>query len=458
MRKGRLILTLLSSVFAISTLAGCTPSALNLPPVETIQKDGLNIKSITFENVPDEIMVGYFDTYGIYLKIVYSDDSFEEYPLKMKKLPDQVKEKLNTVGKHTVTIAFRGEEITYIFNVVPGIEKFVVRYLTYDGVVIAQEDVKPSSPHITIQIPSGPARNPDSLYFYEFSRWSEILTHETLIYHDMDIYPLYNRTQKRYFPKYPDSNTDTPSNMRILYAHADNAHYGIYSAYIHLGRLDRVPMLYTEPQPASTHTYNASLYYDYTDGESVQNCAYNLGKEIFNKAFNVNYDRASDYYSYMVGAGTLTEPLIYSNKTDDLDNKMEGHTYTSFNSGLEISKLNASHLLQFVENHGPQSSDDFVINVPDDVSSGYTRGAIEANVDVVLHLQFMRGTSVSSQYYHYDLYSIKYYFMVDQVNTYHTVEYDSNQTFGAPSGQDLISFNMQQLNKILQEVPDFIDE
>ena len=102
----------------------------------SIQKDGANIKSLYFDNVPETpIKVGEFDDAGIVLHVEYSDRTSAEFPVKENWLPEQYLHYLSEEGSYEVNIYFRGKETTLAFTMAnnPNAPQYRVSFLDYQG-------------------------------------------------------------------------------------------------------------------------------------------------------------------------------------------------------------------------------------------------------------------------------------------------------------------------------------
>lgn len=452
MKKFRLFSALLVSAFAINALSSCTGINDELPDPQTIIKDGLNINSITFENVPDELKVGYFDSYKIYLKIVYSDNSEEQYPLTMGTLPKSVKHLFNVVGNHTITIAFRGQEVPYTFNVVPGREYFAVTYYSYDGSVVQREEVNIDDEGyaiVTKAAPTCPNRPEDTLYIYSNPRWEEEIAVGTELIGDFNIYPIYDRAQKRYNNKELVSTTDG-NPFRILNVNRSGAYNGIYSTYLHVGRLERVPLAYSEPVEKTTSSIHASLYFDNSTSEKITNNTEAILREIHSKAFDVNTSNYSTYFTTLGGGGShkIDNPNIYNGEAYDIRSTLGDNPLTMLEGDTSYTPIYVDNIYSFVKGLDEDHKDEFDINFPDDLlptSTNYYRGAIEGSVDVIMKVTYEYREFKTT----IELRDLEYYFLYNKESTFHNPEYSNTTNFVAVGNK--LSFNMQEFSKVLKD-------
>ena len=453
MKKFRLFTTLFASVLSLSALAGCTtpPSegdvkaAISsiIPSHESIQKEGLNIKSITFENVPNEIPVGSFDTFGIQLKIVYSDDSAETYPILFDNLPENLKVALNTVGSHEVKIYFRGEEVPYTFNITEGAAMFLVRYYSYDGHIIQREEVSPTS-EVVHGAPSADkmVRPADSLYKYSFIKWDQPDPVGTVIGHDIDIYPEYQITQKRYDVTKEVVPTVDGEHLRLLnYNKSD--YYHQLNAYIYVGRIDRVPLLYSEKanKDSVTPPYEGDLYFDVSTKEQKETAALDVIDEIYSKAVTVDTSHFTDLFKASTYNPTNPEFVNYNLNLTDLDD------YILFDGDTSYSQMYNDSILSFVEGHTEEDKTSFKINPAEDMIAGnqYYRAAFETSVDVVIDIVV---NTIGNEYQIMNFY---YYFLINKANTYQVTEYtDSSGQFNSTGTK--LTYNMYDLKHVIDKV------
>ena len=441
MKKIRLFTTLLTSAFALCAITGCTQQEQQeiesyIPAPEVVQHEGVNIKSITFENVPKEIKIGYFDHYEIYLKIVYSDDSIENYPLTMSNFPEALKTTFNTVGSHTVTIAFRGQEITSTFNVVEGKAFYLIRYFSHDGHVLAQEKVAPGDKP-TINPPEAPQIT-DPMYKYEFLDWDKTIDKTTQLTQDIDVHPKYQKTQKRYHASkavVPTSNTE---HLQLISANYSGAYYYTYSAYIYLGRIDRVPLLYSDYQSTSGGDLDSSVSYHDTTKEAEASA---LADEIFAKSLTIDTSHFSDYFADTI---TGTDPLSEAKNTgtsDDFNNAS-----VMFEGDTSYCSLYANSLESFVSSHCEEHPFTYHMKAASDLAEGnaYYRAAIETSVDVVMKAVITTTTDKPK------FTSFEYYFLLNSSNTFPVAEY-SNETGFISTGNKL-TYSMEELSTLLNKV------
>ena len=450
MKKIKLLTTLFVSALAMSSLAACTtPSQADvkavLPAVSEIQKEGLNIESITFENIPNEIPVGSFDSFDMKLKIVYSDDSIEYYPLLIENFPDSLKLVFNTVGKHTVTISFRGKEVAYTFNVTQGPSYFLVRYFSYDGRIIQREQVVPEVGKVTAPAPSEDKvkRDSDPLYHYDFLNWSENIEVDQIITSSHDIYPEYKITQKRYDVTKPVVPTTGNSDLRILSVNTSGAYYGVYGAYIYLGRVDRVPLLYSlaAEKDVTATPYSGNLYYEYANDSEKETLTNSLISEIYNQSLVVNTTGYGDFFNESAHSPKTPDLDIYNLNisTEELPILFEGDT--------SYSERYHDAIYSFVGSHGSSNPTSYNINPASNMLEGnkYYRAAIETSVDVILYAVFQKSESK------YSFTEFEYYFEIDTSNTYLVTEYtDSSGEFNCTGTK--LTYSMSDLDAVLTKV------
>ena len=449
MKKFRLLPTLFVSAFAISALAGCAGINDELPNPQIIIKDGLNINSISFENVPDEIPAGYFDTFGIYLKVVYSDNSEEQYPLTISNLPNSLKHLFNIPGTHKVTIAFRGHEVAYTFKVVPGKEKYVVTYYNYDGSVVQKEDVMIDGEGyatVTKGAPSVPNRPEDSLFIYTNPRWEQEIAVGTQIYDDYNIYPIYDKTQKRYNSRELVPTTEG-NPFRILRVNKGSMEVYPNGLWLHAGRLERVPLIYSAPQEKTTPSMNVSLYFDGNVSDNTQN----LVNEIYAKGFNVNTSKAGDYFT---GINKITNPYLHNGVYDPTSGSAlnKNDPLTMLKGDTSYTPLYLNSVFSFVSGLNEDHKEEFSIKFPEDLlptSTNYYRGAIETSVDVILRIVYNTALSKPK----IEITEFDYYFVYDANNIFKTVEYSNTEEFNAAG--NIVSFDMDDLRDVLLDALEF---
>ena len=87
-----------------------------------IRKDGANIKSLYFDNVPDTaIQIAHFDEAGIFLHVDYSDRTSAEFHVTESWLPQEYLHFLGEPGDYSVSIYFRGKEVKLNFSMAENI-------------------------------------------------------------------------------------------------------------------------------------------------------------------------------------------------------------------------------------------------------------------------------------------------------------------------------------------------
>lgn len=454
MRKFKLLSTLFVSVLSMSALAACTtPTQADidaiLPAPTSIQRDGVNIESITFENVPDKIEIGCFDDYGIELKIVYSDGYIETYPLTIDKFPDNLKHALNEIGSHTITIAFRGHTTSYVFNIVEGSQSFfLIRYFSYDGRVIHREEVHyKEDDHLKNDPPEGPTRAKDALFSYNFLEWDTELTKGQIINKSYDIYPLYKKVQKRYDVTKPVVPTVEGKKLQLLHKNTSGAYYGAYAAFVYLGRVDRVPLIYSDAEdPNSVEYLEGNLYFD-SEGndDNKPTLTRNVVNELYSKCVNVDTSNYNDYFAD-VGISTPVVPEFYSGEYFDIAQDTAGETLVLFEGDTSYSQIYRNNIYNFVDSHDENHKTPYLVNAASDLKSGNVayRASIETSVDVVVKVNY---------YAHSEKYEIQYYtyyFLMDLESTYQVVEYSDSTSFNTTG--NILSYNMADLKAVLKNV------
>ena len=449
MKRRNLVKTLFVSTFAILSLSGCDTQAVAsslLPSVESIQREGINIESITFENVPEEIKIGYFDTYEIYLKLVYSDGIIEEFPLTMASFPDEVRHVFNTVGEHTVTIAFRGSEVTYTFNVVAGKPYYLIRYFNYEGRLISQEKVIPGNKP-TIEVPTDPKytdRPNDALFKYTFVRWDKEVDKDKEAIEDIDIYPVYNKLQKRYDSSKTVVSTGEGHNFRLL--HSGNGGYGHYfEAVLYLGRIDRVPLIHSTYVESTTPSISGDLYFDLGEHTAIEYTSA-LIAEIYSKAMVVDTSNYNSHFEPLNSGSDPVNPVFYNDSGFDINSKTNNNAYALFEGDTSYTDLYKNNLRTFVNEHDSNNKSHYEINASSDLTTGnpYYRAAIETSVDVIVDVHF---NDLNGKY---QIQDFTYYFLYNKNNTYPVAEYATTNEFGSTGNK--ISFNMTHLENVMNEV------
>ena len=454
MKKSRLFTTLFASILSLSALAGCTTPASEgdvkaaissiIPNPESIQKEGLNIKSVTFENVPAQIPVGSFDTFGIQLKIVYSDDSVETYPLVFENLPDNIKIALNTVGSHDVKIFFRGEETTHTFNITQGDARFLVRYFSYDGHIIQREEIIPGNA-VVHSAPSADkmVRPADSLYKYSFYKWDDNVSHVSpgeIIGQSYDIYPEYTITQKRYDASKKVVPTIEDEHLRLL---KYNKSQYQFDAYIYVGRIDRVPLLYSEKanKDSVTPPYEGELYFDVSTKEQKEEAALSVIHEIRDQALNVDTSHFTDLFKDSTHKPANPEYLNYNLVLTDLND------YILFDGDTSYTPMYNDSIFSFVESNTEDNKTSFSVNPASDLIAGnqYYRVAYETSVDIVIDMVV---NTIGNEY---QIMNFNYYFLINKNNTYQVTEYtDISGEFNSTGTK--LSYNMYDLRHIVDQI------
>ena len=436
MKIKRLLTALFVSILSMGVMTGCTEEEISQAVLPNYQKEDLNITSITIENIPEEIQIGYFDSYEMYFKVVYSDESVEQFPLRMINLPESMKQKLVEVGTYTFSIYFRGKELTYTFNVVPGVEEFVVTYYSYDGHVIQVEHITPGD-HAKQPAPSGPERAMDPLYVYEFKEWDRIVTPETTIYEDLNIYPLYTKTKKRYSSK-PLVPTSNGGIFRLL---KRNETAGKYEAYFHVGRIERTPLLFSGSYPISTYpSFHISLGYGhFEDDDDLRYQIDATTRRVYLNAFDVDTSDWTTYFTFGEGLSVET-PKIYLYDDFDVTQALDS-TLTLFEGETSYSELHRENMSAFVSYYDVTNhTEEFDITVPSDIDStmAYYRGAIEVSVDFLLHVQFELNDNKLN------FSQFEYIPLIDMSTIYHDAEFSINHDYN-PVGEKVV-FDMEELN------------
>ena len=442
MKRSRLFGTTILLAVAMLTV-GCSdpvPAGF-LPDPEDIVREGENIESILFKNIPNEIPVGSandFDKLNIYLEITYSSGATEQYPVRWRNLSQKMQEMLQTVGRHTVTIAFRGQEIETAFNIVAGVEAWTVRYLTYDGVLLYEEKVTPG--HKISYIPEGPSRKPDSLFIYDFSRWDKEIS-DQIVADNMDIFPLYNKKQKRYYVLTPDPTTDTLPYRVVYYPHND--YYHSYELYIHLGRIERVPLLYKSPAihhnegTEDTHTYTLGYNSSNIDGELNT-----LAASLYNKTINFPYNESTASHIWGDRKG-----LVHAG-SDAVDKENSTHIElrrkTSFEDHYADAYVYDTHIREFVEN-STDNAYEFDFKVPGESQTSWYRGAVEASIDVTLVMKYMLVNPSGT----IDVDKFTIYFTYDPATVVQVVEYDEHNEDFIPTADKRIQLTDESLRDIV---------
>ena len=101
-----------------------------------IQKDGANIKSLYFINVPNSpIKIAEFDQAGILLHVDYSNRASAEFPVTESWLPEEYLHYLGEPGRYSVSVYFRGKETKLNFEMAENeaAPKYNVSFLDYKG-------------------------------------------------------------------------------------------------------------------------------------------------------------------------------------------------------------------------------------------------------------------------------------------------------------------------------------
>ena len=449
MKRNKLFKTLFVSVLSLIALAGCDASIADslLPDHNTIIRDGTNIESITFENVPEQIPVGYFDTFNIYLKIVYEDGYVEEYPLTMASFPDDIRHSFNTVGSHKVTIAFRGNEVGYDFNVVSGKPYYLIRYYNYRGNIIDEEKVLPGNKP-TIEAPTDSQytnRPNDTLFKYEFIKWDKEVDRDHEAYQDLDIYPTYHKIQKRYDVSRNVIPTGQGHNFRVLFANYSGEYYQQYGAYIYLGRIERIPLIYSETESTTTPSISGELYFDLEHGSTKADHASNIVHEIYSKGMAVNTSDYNEHFKAGSGASPVA-PDFYFEKGFDVSSATHDNAYALFEGDTSFTELYQNNIYEFVEAHDKDNKISYNNNCSSDLTPGnpYYRASIETNVDVVLSVMF---DTLSDKY---KILEYNYYFLFNKNSAFPVVEYAENDQFNSTGNK--LSFTMGELENVLTDV------
>ena len=347
-----------------------------LPDPSVFQKEGHNITDFDFLNVPSEgIKRGYFDDYNIKLQVTYDDGSTYVIDLTLRKIPQEYRKLLNTVGTHTVEILFRGVSKTTTFKILPSDKKFTVNYYTYNGYRLTYFEVDPGE---KITPPEVPFREEDDRMIYESQGWEEDLLDQE-VYSDYDIYPLYNPIFKRNhfvtaFPKEGEIEAYTPVH-RELYSYVDGEKT---HTYVHLGRLNRAILL----------NEDHSMYHEQGTEEEKRTWttpeAYEvveLQKQLLSTALSTTESGTH----FDVGNEKTQLDNFFFNYTGygDLDELLKGNTDTRFSENGAIVPLYRSYITEYYSwvCSFPETVE---VTLPKDSSTGYYRLSAQGNVDIIL--------------------------------------------------------------------------
>ena len=470
MKKFRLLTTLFTSILSMSALAGCTETPTTpeeieeikviaeaiLPEPASVQREGVSIESIEFINIPEEgIPVGSFDSFDIKLKIVYSDGYVEYFPLLIENFPDELKTLFNTIGEHYITIAFKGEEVEWKFNVIAGVSYYLVKYYSYDGRVIQREQVSPTG-KVQLPAPAAPSRAADPLYRYTFDGWSETIDVGDVLTTHHDIYPQYQKTQKRYDVSKQAVPTveGSASHLRTLKENKGQYQSG---AYLYAGRIDRVPLVYSDryeiTQAKIEHPEDLRIQGDlYFDSGRTTSDVIN---EIYAKGMNMDVSEA-EYETYFAELGSNPTPVNpeFSTATLDITDVSGVSTSVLFEGDVSYSEIYYKGINNFVESLNGSDANHklhYDIMPASDMLTGnkYYRAAIETSVDVLISTIYNKTNAADLN--KYQIVEFEYIFLINPANTYLVTEFtDAGGVFESTGTR--LSYSMYDLDKILKKV------
>ena len=146
-----------------------------------IQKEGMNIKTMYFNNVPSSaIKIGEFNSAGIQLAVTYSNNKTEFYPVTEDWLPEKEQHYLGEPGTYKVSILFRAKTIPLFFTMTENevAPKYNVTFFNYRGSVLESYVIshrKDATFHGEVEQREG----------YEFVGWDQSLygVHSDMAYH-----------------------------------------------------------------------------------------------------------------------------------------------------------------------------------------------------------------------------------------------------------------------------------
>ena len=150
----------------------------------SIQKEGTNIKSIIFDNVPTTaIKVGHFDEANINLKVTYSDNKTQLFHIVEDWLPEEYQHYLGEAGSYTVNIIFRGNTIPLNFTMEANdaAPQYQVTFYNYRGNVLESYSIS----HRLDAVYHGVVEEREG---FVFTGWDKSLYG---VHKDMSYYPVY---------------------------------------------------------------------------------------------------------------------------------------------------------------------------------------------------------------------------------------------------------------------------
>ena len=380
-------------MFMFTLLTGCTisdPKSI-LPDVSVIQKAGHNIKKFAFTNIPDEgIKRGLWDVQNIHLVVTYDDDSTYDTQIKMKNLPRDYRNLINTVGTHTFEILFRGDKYPVTIKILESDVTFDVNYYDYSGTLIQHSTHQPGETFDPANIPGPVEREEDYRFIYTFDHWEEDLANMD-VYQNFDIYPFYVPTLKRDH-LVTAANDVEGYNNHLLFV-SDHA------AFFHLGRIYRARMLINSAAPVY-HTQNSTaepeqVSFKITWAQSEAEMK-RLTKSV------VNYlDDSSTYQTKFkdIDISKLNlDNCSYMSATEGIEELLGGHMETSL-TGKEGEKF------KLFEHHFGTSwtkyenNKEFKVTIPSSSLTGYYNLAMEADIDIIYMASWW--TSVAEPSYNF---------------------------------------------------------
>ena len=149
-----------------------------------IQKEGKNIKSMYFDNVPTSaIKIGEFNNAGITLNVTYSDNKTQAYPVTEDWLPEEELHYSGEPGTYEVKILFRGKTVRLSFAMESNenAPKYNVTFFDYQGKIVEKYMIS----HRLDAVYHGKTLEREG---YVFAGWDNSLYG---VSHDMSYHPVY---------------------------------------------------------------------------------------------------------------------------------------------------------------------------------------------------------------------------------------------------------------------------
>lgn len=276
---------LLSLMLALPALASCqkgndrTEYNLDNAVYNPLPEIGDDIDTIKIEGVPTTpIEIGYIAYAGIKLRITYRDGSSLVIPFTENLLPADQFPLLKTPGRKNVDFLFRGNHLNFDIDLieaaVPMSHK--VTFLNKDDGFLYETIV----PYLGMASYSGP-NIPDYVdadYYYTWAKdWDRPVD---LIYHDLSVHPVYDRTEIRdYANKY-----DNTGHLPVLAQRADVSDWDVL---FYLGEVENIELYSTPAIYHDEDSYDVLTSAAAVDDSGILNLAKNKIRDIMMYRYSV---------------------------------------------------------------------------------------------------------------------------------------------------------------------------